>query len=210
MLNYFRRTHVNINTFEGCTSLSSISIPNSVTNIENEAFKNCKSLVSIDIPNSVKTIGEKAFLNCTKLASITIPSSITLLYDNVFSGCRSLAKVTDNRTGSIGSWIRSLPALKTLEIGSNISSIPSDAFFYYDEYKGIDYCKALQEINVAAGNPNFTSIDGVLCNKEATQLICYPFAKKDETWNVPTSLTSIYFFPTPYLFKEIVFNGNIN
>lgn len=198
--------------FYHCTKLTSLTLPDGLEAIGASAFSRCNSLNSIIIPNSVKTIGEKAFQYCTRLTSITIPSGVTVLYDNVFEYCLSLSKVTDNHTGSIGAWLRSLSALETLEIGSNISNIASDAFFYFDESKGLDYCKALKEINVAEGNPNFTSIDGVLYNKEATQLICYPFGKKDESWNVPTSLTyiGIDFSRTSYLFKEIVFNGTMN
>jgi hypothetical protein len=56
--------------FDNCTSLSSIKIGNSVTNIENYAFYNCTSLTSITIPNSVTSIGVGAFYGCDELATV--------------------------------------------------------------------------------------------------------------------------------------------
>ena len=73
--------------FYGCKSMTSISIPNSVTNID---FNGCSSLTSITIPNSVTSIGNFAFYNCSSLTSITIPNSVTSISPSAFSGCTSL------------------------------------------------------------------------------------------------------------------------
>ena len=56
--------------FFECSSLTSITIPNSVTSIGNDAFRGCSSLTSITIPNSVKSIGDRAFYNCSGLTFI--------------------------------------------------------------------------------------------------------------------------------------------
>ena len=63
--------------FEYCTSLTSVTIPNSVTSIGNRAFYGCESLTSVTIPNSVTSIGEEAFAWCSSLTSVTIPNSVT-------------------------------------------------------------------------------------------------------------------------------------
>ena len=55
-----------------CSSLTSITIPNSVTSIGNSAFSYCYALTSITIPNSVTSIGSYAFSNCSKLTSVTV------------------------------------------------------------------------------------------------------------------------------------------
>ena len=89
--------------FYGCTALESITIPNSVTSIGNSAFYSCSSLTSITIPNSVTSIEEWAFSDCTSLASITIPNSVTSIEDNVFRSCSSLTSFTiPNSVTSIG------------------------------------------------------------------------------------------------------------
>ena len=58
--------------FDGCSSLTSIIIPNSVTSIENNAFRSCSSLTSITIPKSVANIGFVTFYACNKLKKVII------------------------------------------------------------------------------------------------------------------------------------------
>ena len=70
--------------FGWCTSLTSINIPNSVTNIGNWAFNFCSSLISINISNSVKNIGNGAFSGCKSLPKINIPSSVVNMNGNPF------------------------------------------------------------------------------------------------------------------------------
>ena len=91
--------------FSDCTSLTSITIPNSVTSIGDEAFYDCTSLTSVTIPNSVTSIGDDAFSGCTSLTSVTIPNSVTSIGDWAFAGCTSLTSVTiPNSVTSIGDY----------------------------------------------------------------------------------------------------------
>ncbi len=76
-----------------CISLTSIEIPNSVTTIGNQVFFGCISLTSIEIPNSVTTIGSGAFSFCLSLSSIVIGESVTSIGDSAFGMCTSLASV---------------------------------------------------------------------------------------------------------------------
>ena len=86
-------TVIEYSAFQGCTSLTSITIPNSVTAIGSSAFQDCTSLTSITIPNSVTLIRLRAFKNCTSLISITIPNSVTMIEEETFSGCVGLEGV---------------------------------------------------------------------------------------------------------------------
>ena len=83
-------TSIRSGAFEKCTSLKSINIPNSVTSIDNGAFSECTSLTSINIPNSVTSIRDFAFNDCTSLTLINIPNSVTSISDFAFSGCTNL------------------------------------------------------------------------------------------------------------------------
>ena len=92
-------------TFSNCSSLISITIPNSVMNIGSGAFRGCSGLTSITIPNSVTSIGKYAFSYCKGLASITIPNSVTSIGGYAFYKCSGLTSVTiGNSVTSIGGY----------------------------------------------------------------------------------------------------------
>jgi hypothetical protein len=67
------------------TSLTSVTIPDSVTNIGSWAFFSCSSLTGVTIPGSVTSIGDSAFDYCTSLASVTLPEGATSVGDWVFA-----------------------------------------------------------------------------------------------------------------------------
>ena len=79
--------------FNGCTGLTSITIPDSVTIIGAGAFAGCVSLTDINIPNSVTSIGISAFYKCASLTSITIPDSVKSIAIFEFHDCDNLKSV---------------------------------------------------------------------------------------------------------------------
>ncbi|MDY2687320.1 MAG: leucine-rich repeat domain-containing protein [Candidatus Enteromonas sp.] len=98
-------TNIGYAAFYGCSSLASIAIPNSVTNIGGGAFAECTSLTSINIPESVTSIGNSAFYGCSSLASIVIPEGVTTIGDYSFWGCSSLTSIViPNSVRAIGEY----------------------------------------------------------------------------------------------------------
>lgn len=79
--------------FSGCSSLTSVNIPDSVTTIEVGAFYDCSSLTSVTIPDSVTSIGNHTFGYCKSLTSINIPDSVTSIGSYAFSSCSSLTSI---------------------------------------------------------------------------------------------------------------------
>ena len=91
--------------FYGCSGLTSLTIPSSVTSIGSEAFSGCSGLTSLTIPSSVTSIGESAFWDCSSLTSLTIPSSVTSIGYAAFYGCSGLTSLTiPSSVTSIGNY----------------------------------------------------------------------------------------------------------
>ena len=91
--------------FYGCSGLTSLTIPSSVTSIGSEAFSGCSGLTSLTIPSSVTSIGESAFWDCSGLTSLTIPSSVTSIGNYAFYDCSSLTSLTiPSSVTSIGNY----------------------------------------------------------------------------------------------------------
>ena len=123
-------TKIGSGAFEGCTGFTSITIPNSVTNIGSEAFYGCTGLTSITIPDGVTNIGSSAFSGCTGLTSITIPNGVTKIDESAFSGCTGLTSVTiGNSVTSIGG-LAFVGCTGLIEIHCLAKTPPSTQFGY--------------------------------------------------------------------------------
>ena len=87
-------TSIGVSAFAGCSGLTSFTIPSSVTSISDCAFAGCSGLTSFTIPSSVTSIGGSAFEGCSGLTSFTIPSSVTSIEKLAFYGCSGLTSFT--------------------------------------------------------------------------------------------------------------------
>ena len=143
------------------TKIRAVTIDYGVTSIGDFAFFNCTSLTSVTIPDSVTSIGYAAFKNCRSLTSVTIPNSVTIIWDQAFCFCKSLTSIT---------------------IPNTVTSIGESVF---------SRCTSLTSIEVSGNNKNYSSLDGVLFNKDKSELIIYPAGKTDGEYEIPNSVTSI-------------------
>ena len=89
-LESYQVTAIGNSSFSHCSSLSSVTLPDSVTTIGNSVFSFCTRLSSVEIPDSVTTIGNFAFSGCYSLSSVTIPDSVTTIGNFAFTGCPKL------------------------------------------------------------------------------------------------------------------------
>ena len=141
-------TTISDDAFNHCSSLTSITIPNSVTSIGNTAFEGCESLTSIIIPNSVTSIGVNVFYLCSSLTSIDIPSSVTSIGDGAFSDCSGLTSITiPNSVISIGdSAFNFCSSLTSITIPNSVTSIGDSAFFECTSLTSIDIPSSVTSI----------------------------------------------------------------
>ena len=116
--------------FYGCSGLTSVTIPNSVTRIGYQGFLGCSGLTSVTIPNSVKSIGEEAFCGCSGLTSVSIPKSIESISDYAFCGCSGLTSVKiPNSVTEIGmNAFSGCSGLTSVTIPNSVKSIDKEAF----------------------------------------------------------------------------------
>ncbi|MBR1752743.1 MAG: leucine-rich repeat domain-containing protein, partial [Ruminococcus sp.] len=161
--------------FSDCTSLTSITIPNSVTSIGEAAFFYCRSLKSITIPDSVTSIGVWAFAYCTSLTSITIPDSVTSIGEYAFSRCTSLESITiPNSVTSIGAYaFNHCTSLTSITIPNSVTSIGECAFFYCTSLKSITIPKSVKSIGDKAFGYSWDSSIYYYVNTPGFKIYCY-------------------------------------
>ena len=123
-------TSIGGSAFEGCSGLTSVTIPSSVTEIGGAAFKGCSGLTSVTIPSSVTSIGGSTFSGCSGLTSLTLPSGVTWIGGATFSGCSSLTSLTlPSGVTLIGDYAFSgCSGLTSLTLSSGVTSIGKYAF----------------------------------------------------------------------------------
>ena len=164
-----------------CSSLTSVTIPNSVTSIGNYAFYYCSGLTSVTIGNSVTSIGWGAFYGCSGLTSVTIPNSVTSIGDDAFYDCSGLTSVTiGNSVESIGGYaFRNCDGLTSVTIPNSVTSIGNDAF---------SGCSGLTEMKVDANNSKYDSREG--CNA-IIETSSNTLISACQTTVIPNSVTTI-------------------
>ena len=179
--------------FSGCTSLTKVKLSNNLTIIEAGTFRDCTSLTEITIPDGVTVIrGEwyaydrhnGAFSGCTSLKEIVIPDSVTEIGDYAFSGCTSLKEIVipDSVTSIGGSAFSNCISLESITIGSGVESLG-------DEW--IASCRRLESITVSPENKTYSSVDGVLFNKDKSELSAYPIGNKRSSYTIPDGVEKI-------------------
>ena len=198
--------------------VASVTIPDSVTNIDDDTFlgsgvtkinvspgnKNyssidgvlfnkdqstlircpaCRPGSSYEIPNKVHNIRHCAFSGCYDLTSVIIPDSVEIIEDKAFNQCRHLTSISiPNSVKTLNSSIFLGTSLKSVFLPSSVTSVNQDTF---------GGCGKLTEINVSPDNKNYSSIDGILFNKDQSTLIFSPSLKSFNNYIVPDSVNKI-------------------
>ena len=147
------------------------NIPLSVAKIAKSSFSYCSNITEVIIPDSVTEISYTAFKDCSSLVHVTIPNSITNISNYAFNNCSSLMDIS---------------------IPKSVTSIADSAFMN---------CSSLTAIDVEIGNPNYSSVNGVLFDKDKKEIICYPGGKADKNYKIPSGVKDIGDFAFAYCSK---------
>lgn len=162
-------------TFNRATSyITDVTIPNTVTSIENYAFQNCSSLTSITIPSGVANIGQYSFQNCSSLSTVNFPSGSLTIGSSAFYGLSSLSTVN---VSSLEDWFQKTFTLGTydsstsgnplynqsatlyangtavtghLSIPNSVTSIPDAQFNYYAKITSVNIHNSVTSIGTGA------------------------------------------------------------
>lgn len=143
-------------------NITSIVIPNSITQIGYGAFRNCKKLVTVDIPDSVTSIGNSAFYGCSELSEITLSERITSISDSTFYGCTKLTTICipNSITTIYNNAFTNCQGLTTIIIPNNVETIKSGAFQGCSNLTNINLSSKMTQIYASTfdGCTNLTTI----------------------------------------------------
>ena len=157
------------NYWVGKTTLETILLPNNIKKIGRGAFASCSNLSVINLPLSLISIDDLALFNCDKISSLNLPTTVKTIGKFAFSQCDKLTSIT-------------LP--------NDLEKLGLEAF---------TWCKSLKEFTISESNPNFSTLDGVLFNKNKSKIVTYP-TNGNIVYKIPESVLII----DNYAFKSSV------
>ena len=163
-------TTIPSNAFNNCTTLQSITLPESIKLIGENAFQNCSNLANITLPDGLFSIGTYAFYRCESLESIVIPNNVTEINRYTFGECRKLSNVTMTNVRTIGNaafyWCR----LNSIILPETVETLYDSAFA--SNYNINVYCMGQTPPSLATGNGKptvFSSVGGIYVPKWAVE-----------------------------------------
>ena len=172
--------------YEFKDEVTKLVIEQGATSIGDQTFIGLTKLADVQLSGGIVSIGDEAFYSCESLKSVVIPEGTKSIGVSAFGMCSSLGSVTlpDSLTTiEVYAFVRC--NLKSFTIPSGWTEFDQDVIYSND---------ALESINVSAGNNAYSSENGVLFNKDKTELIMYPMGKTDSSYTIPSSVTDISYY----------------
>ena len=204
-------TSIGMSAFSSCTSLRSVNIASGITVIESLTFSGCKSLETISIPQSVTTIGVRAFYHCTALNNLEILNGVKYVHTSAFEGCSSLESILiPNAVEILSGAFADCTSLNTIGMTNTLRFLGDYAFYncYNLEYIINDFGQTIAKIP-----PGVTIVyDGTFYNCQSLKTIEFlgqvTKIGKDAFYNC-SSLSDIYYYGTKSQWNSIeISTGN--
>ena len=183
-------THIREYAFSKCSSLTSITIPDSVISLGTNAFSRCTNLTSITIGSSVTTIGEAAFHKCSSLTSVSLPSSVTNIGGVAFIDCTSLTAIEA---------VKGHPQFTSIN-GVLFSKDQTDLYIYPKGKKAADYTIPNHVTKIATGAFfQCSNLTGIAIPESVTSIGEWAFDYCTGLTNItiPDSVTTCLLYTSP-------------
>jgi hypothetical protein len=211
---------IGIHAFYHAANVTELVLPASLISIGVQAFSGWGGLTELVLPESLTTLGDLAFSGCQALTSINIPASVTSIAEDCFENCSSITAFNvdaanpnyasadgvlfDKEKATLLQYPISKPT-HAYTIPSTVTKIANRAVWRCDSLTTVSIpasvdsigemnfnaCYALTEIIVDDANSSYSSVDGVLFNKEKTTLVCFPAGIISDEYTVPASVTTV-------------------
>lgn len=209
-------TTIHRDAFNNGSTITSLGIPSSVTTFDDNVFSGCNNLKSVTInsdadfskaelyfthdgiryhvlgKNKVEVVQNYVDGTNSYSGDVVIPITVgdftvTSIGNNAFRDCDNLTSISfPEGLETIGEWaFAECDGLTTVAIPSSVTQVGS---YDYDAFVG---CSKLSAINVEGNNQNYSSVDGVLYNKNQTKIFSYPAGKNGTTYEIPASVTEV-------------------
>ena len=176
-------TDIGGDAFSGCSNIVELTLE--IKEIPSDIFRNKMSLKKVTLLDGVERINGNAFSGCSLLETINIPDSVTYIGSNIMS---NTAWYNYQNAGLIvlDDWIYGykgdMPENYTLKFDKNTRGVV-DGFF--------NASNNITAFDVASDNQFFSSVDGVLFNKDMTTILRYPMSRTDMQYTIPSTVTQI-------------------
>lgn len=178
--------------FKGCTNLTSVAVPNTVTSLGSYLFQGCTGITSFAIPSHIKSIGAYTFAKMTGLTEITLPSTLESMGEGAFSGCTGVNKLTieDGLANIPQKAFEGCTGIKNVVIPSSVKSIGMNAF---------SGCSAMEYIDLRSATNVTLSKFMRNSSHSAFQDVCY---------GLPVS--TVVYLPKGFEQPATLFHDDIN
>lgn len=187
-------TAISGSAFKNCTSVTSISMPDTVKTIGEEAFYGCSALKTIELSDNLETLGAKAFYTCSNLTSVSIPNGVKVIDTQTFYECSSLTEV------SLGTNVEFIGAsafywctqLKSINIPTSVKQIGNSAFYLCKSIDGLVELPNIESIGSSAFY-YCSSIDNFILSDKLSSISgsAFMYCEGMKTMEIPDSVSSI-------------------
>lgn len=159
-------TNISAHCFSQCTNLVKVTMGDDVETIDNYAFNECGLLLNVVFPAGVKSIGDGAFADCSTFKEIILPEGLETIGGRAFAGCAISELYIPETLMYIEQYAFSFCLkLESVYVGASVNNLLYNTF---------SQCSELREITVSVNNTMYSSADGIVYNKEQTELYIVP------------------------------------